>query len=220
MNPDSYGYILVASLAGGFAGMLVMWNRSRSHSEGDNWLRRVMVLTAGTAAFACALIAFGKAFGGQSPLYAAVVMVLVTGWVALLHSAVSLPIPAPVLRVGAGEFRLLRIPGMGVRLFGAFLRHTPLRHLGGRVYLADVGRNPRVVLQGIHAAETVHLWALLFCSPWLVFWIAQGWWASLVCGLLVHVPLNVYPVLHLRYVTGRLERCAARTRRRARARPG
>ena len=212
MNPDAYRHILVASIAGGIAGALVMWNRKRSQIAGENNLRRFTVLTIGTAASACALFAFTKAFGDHSQIYAAMVMILITGWAAMLLSVVQLPVPRFVLRVRIGEFAVLRSPWTGVRSFGALLRSTPLRHLGGRVYLSDVGRDPLAVLRGIHDAEVVHIWALLFCGPWLVFWGLQGLWMSIVSGLAVHVPLNVYPILHLRYVTWRIEGYVARMR--------
>ncbi len=63
MDPDAYWQTFVASMAGGFAGVLVMWNRKRSETAGENKLRRLAVLTIGTAASACALFAFTKAFG-------------------------------------------------------------------------------------------------------------------------------------------------------------
>jgi hypothetical protein len=214
MNPDTYKYILVATMAGGLAGALVMWHRKHSQIAGASTLRGFTVLAIGTAASACALFAFTKAFGGHSRLYAAVVMILITGWAAVLHSVVQRPVPRFVLRVRAGEFAVLRSPWTGVRFFGAILRGTPLRHLGGRVFLSDVGRDPLAVLGGIHAAETVHILALALCCPWLVVWGMQGRWMSIAWGLAVHVPLNVYPILHLRYVTWRIERYAARTRRR------
>ncbi len=210
MNPEAYRHILVASTAGGLAGALVIWNRRRSHTAGKNKLRRLVVLTLGTAAFACALIAFNKAFDTQSHIYAAMVMIIITGWSAVLNSVAPLPVPQFVLRVRAGEFAILRAPWTGVRLFGALLRSTPLRHLGGRVYLSEAGRNPLAVLDGIHDAQRVHTWALLFCCPWLVFWGLKGEWISIGWGFAVHVPLNIYPVLHLRYVTWRLEKCVTR----------
>ena len=213
MNPDAYWHILIATIAGGCPGVLVMWNRKRSQIAGESKLRRFTVLTLGTAASACALYAFTKAFGGHSQIYAAVVMVLVTGWAAVFHSSVQLPVPRCVLRVRAIEFAVLRSPWTGVRSFGACLRNTPLRHLGGRVYLSELGRDPLAALRGMHDAETVHMLALLFCCPWLVFWGAQGRWMPVVWGLAVHLPLNVYPILHLRYATWRVGGYLARMQR-------
>ena len=190
-----------------------MWNRKRSQVAGENKLRRFAVLTIGTAASACALVAFAKAFNDYSQIYAAMVTILITGWVAVLHAVVQLPVPRFVLRVRTDEIAILRSPWTGVRLFGALLRTTLFRHLGGRVYLSDVGRDPLAILRGIYDAETVHIWALLFCCPWLVYWGVQGHWKSIIWGVAVHVPLNVYPILHLRYVTWRIQRYLERTRR-------
>lgn len=212
MSPETYGQILLASLAGGFTGVLVMWNRKRSQKTGANQWRQWTVLILGTAATACSWNAFTKAFAGHSSAYAVVVMILITSWAAVLQSTVPLPFPPFVLRVQAGEFAILRSPWTGVRLFGALLRNTPLRSLGGPVYLTTPGQDLRTALRGIHDAEKVHLAALLFCCPWLVFWAAQGRWMSVICAFAVHVPLNLYPILHLRYATGRIEGHLARTR--------
>ena len=125
MNPDVYAYVLVASIAGGCLGPLVMWNRKRSQVVGASRLRGWIVSIAGTAASACALVAFTKAFGGYAPMYAATVMILVTGWAAVLHSALHFPMPRSVLSVRPAEVCLLRVPWTGVRLFGVLLQHTP-----------------------------------------------------------------------------------------------
>jgi hypothetical protein len=212
MHPDAYRQILMATMAGGLAGVLVMWHRKQSQAGRRSRLRKLVVVVLGTAASACALIAFTKALGAQSPLYAATVMILITGWTAVLNSVLPLSVPPFARRVRACEFTVLRDRWTGVRLFGAVLRATPLRHLGGRVFLSQVGRNPLAVLGDIREAQAVHIWALLFTCPWLLFWAMQQQWMSLVCGLAVHTPLNVYPILHLRYVTWRLQKCAARMR--------
>jgi hypothetical protein len=214
MNPNAYWYMLPASVAGGIVGLLVMWSRKRTQIDRENGPRRLAVLAVGTAASACALWAFTKAFGGQSCMYAAMVTIVVTAWAAVLQPVAAPLVPKWVLRVRTGEVAFLGAPWTGVRQFGAFLRTTPLRHLGGRVYLSEADRDPMVVLRGIRDAEVVHLGGLLLCCPWLVIWGTHGWWRSIVCSLAVHVPLNVYPVLHLRYVTWRIDRYLARTGRR------
>jgi len=218
MDPAAYKNILAGSIAGGFAGALVLWNRRRSLIAGRNKPREFSVLGLGTAALICALLAFTRALGMQSPIYAAMVMILLSSSAAVLHSVAPFPIPRFLLRVRAGEFGILRLPGTGVRLFGACLRNTPLRHLGGRVYLSDVAGDPQAVLRGIHSAEIVHIWALALCCPWLIFWAAQGHWRSVGVGVAVHLPLNIYPILHLRYVTWRIERHIAGMRMSYRAR--
>lgn len=215
MNRDTYWYIFMASLSGGCIGILVTWSRNRSQIAGESNWRRFVVLAVGTAASACALWAFSRAFGAYSPAFAAVAMILMTAWAATLQSVVAMLIPRSVLSTRSGESALLRSPWTGVRLFGKFLRRTPLRHLGGRVYLSEVGRDPLVVLRGLCDAQVVHLGAVLLSSPWLVIWGFQGRWQLIASGLAVHLPLNIYPILHLRYVTGRLEKYLAKTGRSA-----
>jgi hypothetical protein len=134
--------------------------------------------------------------------------------VAVLQSVVQLPVPGVDFAVRPGEFKVLRSVWTGVRAFGALLRHTPLRHLGGRVYLSTAGRDPGAILRGLHTAEGVHLWALLCCCPWLMYWGLRGSWMPLLLGLCVHVPLNIYPILHLRYVNWRIDACLAKRQRR------
>ena len=161
----------------------------------------------------------GRAFRGQPRLFAAIVMILMTMWAALCQSAVGLGMPHGLLKVSASEARLLRRPWTGVRLFGAILRNTPLRHLGGRVFLSQAPDDIPAIVRGLHDAENVHLWALLFSCPWLIVWAWHGRWISILCGLAVHVPLNIFPILHLRSVTFRVNRYLARvqTRRRIRS---
>lgn len=217
MNSGAYWYILLASISGGLGGVLVMWNRKRAQISGPNTVRRCAVLFSGTAASASALFFFNKAFAEQPNAYAAIVVIVMTAWVAVVRSVLQLRLPRFVLRVRTGEFAILRARWTGVRLFGRLLRITPLRHLGGRVYLSDVGRNALAVLRGIYEAEEVHFWALLLSCPWLGLWGMQGRWMAVVCGVAVHIPLNVYPLLHLRYVTGKIEQHVARARRSAAA---
>jgi hypothetical protein len=213
MNPDAYWHIVGASIAGGVAGVLVMWNRKRTEIAGENKLRGFSVLVIGTAAFTFALHNLTMAINSCSQIYAITVMIITTGWVAVVYSVVPLLIPDRVLKVRAGEFVVLQSPWTGVRLFGTLLRKTPLRYLGGRVFLMEESRDLGTVIRGIHDAESVHIWALLFCFPWLVYWGVEGRWMMIVWGLAVHVPMNVYPILHLRYVSWRIERYAARLRR-------
>lgn len=213
MDRNTYWYILVASLSGGCIGILVMWNRRRSQIAGESNRRRAVVLAVGTAAFGGALWAFSRAFGPYSPAFAAVAMIAMTSWAAILQPAVAILFPRSVLSVRRGEAALLRAPWTGVRLFGTILRRTPLRHLGGRVYLSEVGRDPFVVLRATRDAQVVHIAAVLLCCPWLVIWGLQGHWQLITCGLAVHLPLNIYPILHLRHVTWRIERYVAKTRR-------
>lgn len=214
MEPD------VANLAGGLTGVLVMWNRMCSRTGRRSKLRHFAVLTLGTAASASALIAFTKVLGPKSNLYAATIVILITGWTAVLNSVVPVSIPPLARRARAREFAVLGAPWTRVRSFGSLLRTTPLRHLAGQVYLSQSGGSPLPVLGGIREAQAVHLWAHLLSCPCILYWVMQRQWTSLICRIAIHAPLNVNPVLHLRHVSLRLERLVGRRRRSEAAQPG
>ncbi|HVV71670.1 MAG TPA: hypothetical protein VHI52_09255 [Verrucomicrobiae bacterium] len=210
MNPNSYWYMLAASLSGGLTGVLVMWNRTRAQDAAGFKGRHVAVSVVGTAACVCALWAFNRAFGTRSCAYAAMVSIVTTGWAAVIQPLLTPLVPWRLLRVRAAEFVILQARWNGVRMFGDILRRTALRSLGGRVYLYKTG-DARAVLRGLREAQAVHLAGLLFSCPWLAWWGVQQWWQSIACAVAVQVPLNVYPVLHLRYVTWRVERFLAKS---------
>ena len=216
MPIDSAMLVMPASFAGGAVGMLAFWNRRPRKGRESNLLQ-IAVLLTGSGAFVVSLLLFAKAFGAGSVLFAVTVALLVGGWTGMLRTVVPLGLPAWILKVRRGEFAVLRWRWAGVPLFGAALRSTPLRHLGGSVYLSQCANDSACVLRGIRAAEEVHAWSVLFCLPWLVYWCWQGWWFSVGASLAVHALLNVYPVLHLRLTRGRMERCAARFARRKQA---
>lgn len=213
MDPETYCWIAAGSIMGGFTGALVMWNRARGRVGREDRWRRVLVFALGTALAGCQLVAFTKALAKYPPVLGATVVMLVTSWVAVVQTVMRLPIPRFLRKAGNIEAALLRTPWIGVRGFGRLLRSTPLRRLGGRVYLSEAGCDAQSVLDGIGDAERVHLWALLGSVPWLVSWGLRGDWIAVASGLVVHLPLNVYPTLHLRYVAWRLDRHLTVTRR-------
>ena len=206
--------VMPASLAGGALGLLAYWNR-RTVRHGQNRVRQLTVLLVGTAAGATALFLFGRVFGASSAAFAVTATVLVSAWVAVVHTAWQLPLLESLAQVGPREFALLRSLWAGVTLFGAVLRNTSLRHLGGAVYLRDCGRDPVAISRGIRDATAVHVWAFVFGLPWLAYWAWQQWWLSVALSLAIQALFNVYPVLHLRLTNERLNRCAAKLQRSA-----
>jgi Glycosyl-4,4'-diaponeurosporenoate acyltransferase len=213
---DSTILVIPASVAGGMVGMLAVWNR-RPRKHGENNLLRIAVLLSGSVAFVVSLLLFAKALGARSVVFAVTVTVLVAAWTGMFHTVVPLGLPASILKVRKREFTVLRWRWTGVALFGLALRTTPLRHLGGSVYLAQCANDSARVLRGLQEAEEIHIWSVLLCFPWLVFWCMQGLWFSAASSLAVHALLNVYPILHLRLTRGRMERYAARFARRKHA---
>jgi hypothetical protein len=125
------------------------------------------------------------------------------------------------LRVPQALRRVARDPSiggidhwLGVRAFGALLRHTPLRHLNRSVHLADGERGLAEVIVQMKSAEAIHFWAAVLFTPYIAYVCWRGFIAVAASFVLVQVLFNIYPVLHLRLVRARLERVErARTSR-------
>jgi hypothetical protein len=205
MTPESAILVLPASIAGAVLGIMVMRAREQGRAELAIW--RGAVLIVGSLAAASSLMFFERAFGPWSAAFAALVVVVATSWTALLQALFRLPQPgrAPIR---PGELKLLRSPWSGVPEFGAFLRRTPLRRLGGSVFLER--HNAGIVLEALRENESTHTWAVLMSIPWLGILALNGLWLAAAAGLAVHLPLNIYPILHVRLARARIEKVGRR----------
>jgi hypothetical protein len=103
-------------------------------------------------------------------------------------------------------YRRLRVPE-----FGRLLRQTPLRFLNSAVYIDGQGRDPVRVLLHVESAEATHFWAALLLLPYIALAGVKGRWQVVAWLLLAQVLVNVYPLLHLRYSRGRLDRALRRS---------
>jgi len=209
LTTDPIFLVIPASLASGTLGLLATWNR-RPRKHGENLLQQVAVLLTGCIAAGISAWLFTKALDTRSALFAVVLTLLVTAWTAVLHTVIRPRLPSRILRVTKAEMAILRQPWTGVRWFGMVLRRTPLRHLGGAVYLAQCADDSALVLRGIQEDEEIHGWSLLLGVPWLVFWLVRGLWWSVAASIAVQILWNIYPILHLRLTRGRMEHCIAR----------
>lgn len=189
--------------------MIGFWNR-RPRQQKNNRLLHIAVLLTGSMALGVSMLLFARVFGASSAVFAATTTVLVAAWTGMLHTVFPLYLPAAIREVGRSELRFLRWRWSGVAGFGVLLRKTPLRHLGGPVFLATCDHASDRVLRGIQEAEAIHVWSVLFCAPWVMFWFWQEMWLSVAASVAVHSLINIYPILHLRMSCGRLERVTAR----------
>jgi hypothetical protein len=205
MNSNAAGYVVAASMAAGGVGPLILWRRRRQIRRNGR-ITQFVIAADGTFLCVVSIGLFGKAFGWENAAFAVVATILASEWVALIRAAVSLPAPAGLLSIRAGETKLLRKRWTGVPFFGAILRRTPLRHLGGPVYLDTCSHNVQRVIEGMHDAEAVHIYSAGLCIAFELFWAARGSGLSAGLSLGVNLILNIYPVLHLRLACGRLER--------------
>ena len=99
---------------------------------------------------------------------------------------------------------------LGVLGFGRLLRHSPLRYLNAAVYLDRGRRDPAAVRVKAEASEASHFWAAVLFAPYVAYAALEGMWSVAAGFLLAQWVVNVYPILHLRYVRGRLDRVIRR----------
>lgn len=172
---------------------------------------RSIVVLAGTAAgFAASLVLLQRVLGPSSPWLGLLGMFYLLGLSKVAEPLFLLRMPKALRAIRPSEtdgaiYRRLLVPR-----YGKLLRDTPLRYLNLAVYLTpeqpDLTRLSRLA----EAAEASHFWAALLFTPY----IGYVWWAGhrpeAALFLLIQVLGNVYPILHLRVVRGRLDRVLRR----------
>lgn len=195
--------VLTMSGAGFALAALTLWSRRRPGLSAPG---RLVLLFTGTAVVLPALGAAVSLFGDAPVRLAMTVTIMLTAWAAAMNAAVHLPLPSRYMTVRSAERTFYRNPWSGVRAFGRLLRSTPLRTLGGTVYLHGRRNDAPAVTQGMLAAEAAHVWAVIVSIPLLLVWGIGAEWSALAGALAVHLPLNIMPLLHLRHARSRLER--------------
>lgn len=103
---------------------------------------------------------------------------------------------------------------MGIPIFGAILKGTPLRRLNQRVYLRSSSDDISTVRTYIENAEAAHFWGGLATIPYLAFAWSQEWWSALLSVIVFNLVVNIYPILHLRSVRVRFDHAKRRQRSR------
>jgi Glycosyl-4,4'-diaponeurosporenoate acyltransferase len=169
-------------------------------------LRDVLILLTVAVAFGVSLTLFRRAVGFTSPWFALVAMFCFLGLVAFARPLFLLGLPCWLREVRVWEVRGRLYRVLGVPVFGELLRRTPLRYLQPLVYLRRYPGDPTKVQAQIEGAEAAHFWAAALIIPYMVFAWVQNWWGVIFWFMVVQVVGNVYPILHLRWVRGRLTR--------------
>lgn len=147
-----------------------------------------------------------RAVGFASPWFALTTMFCFLGLVAFSRTLFLLKMPRSLREVRVWEVRSRFYRVLGVPAFGELLRRTPLRYLQPLVYLKRYPGDPAKVQTQIEGAEAAHFWAAVLIIPYMVFACVKNWWGVLFWFMVVQVVGNVYPILHLRWVRGRLTR--------------
>lgn len=201
--------ILLGSLGGALLAPLLIWSRDAALHDRHGSLRRALaVLGCGFALLSMA--GFAATFGLRSAAFAATATLLLTQAVALLHAAGWGRLPRRLRTVSSGEVRWLRREWTGVPAFGRLLRATPLRALGGHVFLSGGTRDFAPVLKAMEHVESLHATAALCGATLAAVLATSGATAPALTAAAVNLGLNVLPTLHLRLARGRLLNTARR----------
>ena len=172
-------------------------------------LRQLIVLLAVTTAFAVSLALLRSAVGLTSPWFALMVMFNFLGLVAFARPLFLLKLPSFLRKEREWETKDKLYKSLGVPAFGALLRRTPLRYLNPVVYLKQCP-DPSAVQAQIESAEQAHFLAAILLIPYMAYACLQGWWSAVVWLMIVQIGFNLYPILHLRWVRGRISRFRSR----------
>jgi hypothetical protein len=158
------------------------------------------------------LVAFGRTVGVDSLWFGLVTSFSVLGLMDLAMPIIRIRLPTSLRTVRPWEQRAGAYRTLGVPAFGAFIRGTPVRWLNRKVYLGAHPRNFELVRIQLENAEAAHFWGGIATMPYLAFACLRGWWGNLAAVVLFNLVVNVYPILHLRMVRGRLERALKKER--------
>ncbi len=169
------------------------------------------------AVFGASFVLLVRVVDPRSPWLGLLPMFYFMGLAREAEPLFMLPFPRALQTVETTLASDARYRRLGVRGFGNLLRHTPLRHLNGSVYLANGERSIDESVVQMKSAEAIHFWAAVLFAPYIVYVLSRGLVAVTASFVLVQVIFNVYPILHLRMTRARLGRVsgAIRTRRGA-----
>jgi hypothetical protein len=173
-------------------------------------LRDLILLLVVAAAFGISLFMARRVIDLMSPWFALLVMFCFLGLVAVARPLFILRMPGWLRGVRPWEMRGRFYRAIGVPAFGELLRRTPLRYLQPLVYLRRYPGDPVRVQIQIEGAEAAHFWAAALMIPYMVFACVRNWWGVIFWFTVVQVAGNLYPIMHLRWVRGRLARVLER----------
>ena len=173
------------------------------------WLA-ALSLAAVLLVFGASFVMLSKVIGITSPWLVLLLMFYLLALAKVAEPLFVLRMPAGLRPVRRWEREGDAYRRLGVLGFGRLLRHSPLRYLNAAVYLDRGRRDPAAVCVNAEASEASHFWAAVLLMPYVAYAVLEGMWGVAAAFLLAQWVINVYPILHLRYVRGRLERVVRR----------
>ena len=169
------------------------------------WLH-ALALVAVALVFAVSFVLLSRVIGITSPWLVLLLMFYFLGLAKVAEPLFVLRMPTSLRPLRQWELHGDMYRRLGVVAYGRLLRRTPLRYLNAAVYLDRQRRHPLQVRHLAESAEASHFWALVLFTPYVVFAALSAMWNVAAWFLLAQLLVNVYPVLHLRHVRGRLDR--------------
>jgi hypothetical protein len=173
------------------------------------WLHALVLLSV-VLVFGASFALLSTVIGITSPWLALLLMFYFLGIAKIAEPLYALRMPSALYQLRPWEqkgdsLRRLRVPG-----FGKLLRHTPLRYLNAGVYLAQQRGDVVKLRHQIESSEAAHFWAAVLFSPFIAVIALSGRWGIVACFSFAQILVNIYPILHLRYIRGRLDRTLRR----------
>jgi hypothetical protein len=174
------------------------------------WLH-VLALLGVMLAFGVSFALLSRVIGITSPWLVLLLMFYFLGLAKVAEPLFILRVPRTLRALRPWELKGHVYRRLQVLRFGRLLRQTPLRYLNTAVYLDRQRRNPHHVRLQAESAEASHFWAAVLLLPYIGFAGWSGMWKVVAGFSLVQVLVNIYPILHLRYIRGRLDRVLRRS---------
>ncbi len=172
--------------------------------------KHLLLLLATLSGFGASLMMMQRAIGLASPWMGLMLMLCLLGMAKVAEPFYLLQVPGAIRQLRPRELRGDLYRSLAVPEFGALLRHSPLRHLNSSVYVSGRRRDLARIVRLVEAPEASHFWAALLLVPYLALSVRSGSWAVVAGLLLIEILGNVYPIMHLRMVRGRLSRVTTR----------
>jgi hypothetical protein len=164
-------------------------------------LRSAVAFGATAIVFAISFVLLRDEVGSESPWLGLLLMLYFMGLAKIGEPLFVLRMPTFIREVRAWEMGGT-YQRFGVQRFGQLLRESPLRFLNTSVYRGN--QDLRSLYRHVAFAEAAHFWAALLFTPYIAFVWARVHGGVAALFLLIQVLFNVYPILHLRLVRGRL----------------
>jgi hypothetical protein len=178
------------------------------------WLH-ALVLLGVLLMFGVSFALLSQVIGFRSPWLILLLMFYFLGLAKIAEPLIILRLPGALRSLRPWEREGTVYRRLGVLRFGRFLRQSPLRYLNSAVYLNRERSDLFQVRLRAESGEASHFWAAVLLMPYILFAGLQGLWNVVAWFALAQVIVNVYPILHLRHIRGRLDRTLRRARRQA-----